>query len=288
MWSRTRTGCRSSRACCCGRWSTTYTGWTPVTGRGCSSCTGPATAPAPRRPGRWTCRRRWAARSLGGSRWPMGRRPGCWRRSRGSGRTRCGSGRPARDPNRRGTTGCSAGTARPPPGSTPPVTRPVCRRGGSMCWTRWAGRTRKCWTGSPRTTGPGSPSWSPPRGSGWPGGRWTPASATATCRWTTCTSTATGWCSTTWTGPAPGRARRTWPGSRQPTGSARSSADTARCGFGDADLAAVPWLGAVDLVGNLHFHLVDKPRLRGTESWQEGWLDRTLAALRSSAATLLR
>jgi Ser/Thr protein kinase RdoA (MazF antagonist) len=58
--------------------------------------------------------------------------------------------------------------------------------------------------------------------------------------------------------------------------------------FSDADLAAVPWLGAVDLVANLHFHLVDKPRLRGTESWQEGWLDRTLSALRSSAATLLR
>jgi Ser/Thr protein kinase RdoA (MazF antagonist) len=58
--------------------------------------------------------------------------------------------------------------------------------------------------------------------------------------------------------------------------------------FGDADLAAVPWLGAVDLVGNLHFHLVDKPRLRGTESWQEGWLDRTLTALRSSAEALLR
>ena len=58
--------------------------------------------------------------------------------------------------------------------------------------------------------------------------------------------------------------------------------------FGGADLAAVPWLGAVDLVGNLHFHLVDKPALRGTESWQEGWLDRTLDALRAAAATLLR
>ena len=42
--------------------------------------------------------------------------------------------------------------------------------------------------------------------------------------------------------------------------------------FGAADVAAIPWLGAVDLVGNLHFHLIDKPRVRGAESMAEGWL----------------
>jgi Ser/Thr protein kinase RdoA (MazF antagonist) len=58
--------------------------------------------------------------------------------------------------------------------------------------------------------------------------------------------------------------------------------------FGETDLAAIPWLGAVDLIGNLHFHLIDKPKLRGTESMAEGWLARTLDALRSAATTLLR
>ena len=58
--------------------------------------------------------------------------------------------------------------------------------------------------------------------------------------------------------------------------------------FGAADVAAIPWLGAVDLVGNLHFHLIDKPRMRGAESMAEGWLARTLDALRSAATTLLR
>jgi Ser/Thr protein kinase RdoA (MazF antagonist) len=58
--------------------------------------------------------------------------------------------------------------------------------------------------------------------------------------------------------------------------------------LGEADLAAVPWLRAVDLIGHLHFHLIDKAALRGTESWSEGWLDRTREALRSAATALVR
>jgi hypothetical protein len=53
-------------------------------------------------------------------------------------------------------------------------------------------------------------------------------------------------------------------------------------------VAAIPWLGVVDRIGNLHFHLVDKPRIRGTESMGEGWLQHNLDALRAQAATLLR
>jgi len=56
--------------------------------------------------------------------------------------------------------------------------------------------------------------------------------------------------------------------------------------FGDEDLAAIPWLSVVDLIGNLHFHLVDKPKLRGTESIGEGWADRELQALRAAAVRL--
>lgn len=56
--------------------------------------------------------------------------------------------------------------------------------------------------------------------------------------------------------------------------------------FSDDDLAAIGWLSVVDLVGNLHFHLVDKPKLRGIESIGEGWADRELQALRAAAVRL--
>ena len=56
--------------------------------------------------------------------------------------------------------------------------------------------------------------------------------------------------------------------------------------FSADDLAAIPWLSVVDLVGNLHFHLVDKPKLRGSESIGEGWADRDLQALRAAAERL--
>lgn len=54
-----------------------------------------------------------------------------------------------------------------------------------------------------------------------------------------------------------------------------------------ADLAALPWLQVVDLVSNLHFHLVRKPATRGTESLTEGWVDRELDSLRRLGADLL-
>jgi hypothetical protein len=41
----------------------------------------------------------------------------------------------------------------------------------------------------------------------------------------------------------------------------------------DFDLAALPWFGVAETVANLRFHLVDKTRLRGTESRSEGWVD---------------
>jgi len=57
--------------------------------------------------------------------------------------------------------------------------------------------------------------------------------------------------------------------------------------FGGADLAALPWFRVLGLIANLHFHLVDKPAFRGTDSIREGWADRELAALRTAAAVLL-
>ncbi|MEV4532917.1 phosphotransferase [Asanoa sp. NPDC049518] len=57
--------------------------------------------------------------------------------------------------------------------------------------------------------------------------------------------------------------------------------------FGAADLAALPWLTVRGLITNLHFHLVDKPTFRGTDSIGEGWADRELRALRAAAGRLL-
>jgi Ser/Thr protein kinase RdoA (MazF antagonist) len=56
--------------------------------------------------------------------------------------------------------------------------------------------------------------------------------------------------------------------------------------FSDAEVAALPWLDAVGRIGDLHFHLVDKPLLRGTESIGEGWAEHNLDRLREAAARL--
>ena len=53
--------------------------------------------------------------------------------------------------------------------------------------------------------------------------------------------------------------------------------------FGAADLSALPWLDVLGRIGNLHFHLVDKPALRGTESVREGWAEHDLERLRAAA-----
>lgn len=55
----------------------------------------------------------------------------------------------------------------------------------------------------------------------------------------------------------------------------------------DHDLAALPWLRVADLVGNLAFHLVDKPGFRGVESINEGFAEREIDALSSLATELL-
>ncbi|WP_433010758.1 phosphotransferase enzyme family protein [Kribbella sp. CA-294648] len=55
----------------------------------------------------------------------------------------------------------------------------------------------------------------------------------------------------------------------------------------DADLAAIPYLTVAGRLANLHFHLVDKPLTRGTESIGEGWAAAELAALQEAAERLL-
>lgn len=53
------------------------------------------------------------------------------------------------------------------------------------------------------------------------------------------------------------------------------------------DLSVIPWLEVCQLIGNLRFHLIEKPRYRGLESLAEGWADRALARLGELSARLL-
>jgi Ser/Thr protein kinase RdoA (MazF antagonist) len=55
----------------------------------------------------------------------------------------------------------------------------------------------------------------------------------------------------------------------------------------DTEVGALPWLDAVGRIGDLHFHLVDKPLLRGTESIGDGWAEHNLQRLRAAADRLL-
>ncbi|OHV31332.1 aminoglycoside phosphotransferase [Pseudofrankia sp. EUN1h] len=57
--------------------------------------------------------------------------------------------------------------------------------------------------------------------------------------------------------------------------------------LGPRDLAVLPWLAVAGTVANLRFHLVDKPRFRGTESVDEGWAARELASLQAIADDLI-
>jgi Ser/Thr protein kinase RdoA (MazF antagonist) len=53
------------------------------------------------------------------------------------------------------------------------------------------------------------------------------------------------------------------------------------------DLSVIPWLEVCELIGNLRFHLVEKPQYRGLESLAEGWADRALARVGELSAQLL-
>jgi len=53
------------------------------------------------------------------------------------------------------------------------------------------------------------------------------------------------------------------------------------------DLSVIPWLEVCALIGNLRFHLVEKPQYRGLESLAEGWADRALARVGELSAQLL-
>lgn len=52
------------------------------------------------------------------------------------------------------------------------------------------------------------------------------------------------------------------------------------------ELEALPWLGILATIDNLHFHLVRKPRTHGSESLTEGWVDRGFAALEEAVHRL--
>ena len=54
--------------------------------------------------------------------------------------------------------------------------------------------------------------------------------------------------------------------------------------FRAAEEAALPWLDILLRIDYLHFHLLAKPAIRGTESLTEGWVDQNLTALREAAA----
>ncbi|MFI7061772.1 phosphotransferase enzyme family protein [Kribbella sp. NPDC050124] len=66
----------------------------------------------------------------------------------------------------------------------------------------------------------------------------------------------------------------------------RAGYSTRRPISGD-DEAAIPYLDVVERISNLHFHLVDKPLIRGAESRGEGWADRELTALEQAAERFL-
>jgi Ser/Thr protein kinase RdoA (MazF antagonist) len=51
--------------------------------------------------------------------------------------------------------------------------------------------------------------------------------------------------------------------------------------------SVMPWLEVCALIGNLRFHLVEKPQYRGLESLAEGWADRALARLGELSARRL-
>jgi Ser/Thr protein kinase RdoA (MazF antagonist) len=52
------------------------------------------------------------------------------------------------------------------------------------------------------------------------------------------------------------------------------------------ELEALPWLRIMEIIENLHFHLIGKPAMQGTASLAEGWVERGFESLAASARQL--
>jgi Ser/Thr protein kinase RdoA (MazF antagonist) len=52
------------------------------------------------------------------------------------------------------------------------------------------------------------------------------------------------------------------------------------------ELEALPWLRIMEIIENLHFHLIGKPAMQGTASLAEGWVERGFESLAASASQL--
>jgi len=51
-------------------------------------------------------------------------------------------------------------------------------------------------------------------------------------------------------------------------------------------LEAVPWLCIMEVIEDLHFHLIGKPAMQGTASLAEGWVERGFESLAAAASQL--
>ena len=52
------------------------------------------------------------------------------------------------------------------------------------------------------------------------------------------------------------------------------------------ELEALPWLRIMEIIENLHFHLIRKPAMQGTASLAEGWVERGFESLAAAASQL--
>jgi Ser/Thr protein kinase RdoA (MazF antagonist) len=52
------------------------------------------------------------------------------------------------------------------------------------------------------------------------------------------------------------------------------------------ELEALPWLRIMEIIENLHFHLIGKPAMQGTASLAEGWVERGFESLAAAASQL--
>jgi Ser/Thr protein kinase RdoA (MazF antagonist) len=52
------------------------------------------------------------------------------------------------------------------------------------------------------------------------------------------------------------------------------------------ELEALPWLRIMNIIENLHFHLIGKPAFQGTASLAEGWVEAGFESLAATARPL--